>query len=358
MKKLSNIILAIAAISFISSCKKSFLDEKVYSRYAPSTLSDSLGLEASVTGLYNQFNQFYTWSDRQGWLSVWQVGTDIAYSGQQEGIEVPYFNYTLLNSTDAAASFTWSWAYRIINNANIIIDNAENNAVNMGESNKKAISGEARFFRAYAYNLLATCFGRVPLTTTPLTAPKTDFVRAPLADIDKVIEEDLLFAITNLPDVDNVKSNTKGKMYDRAHKAMAMHLLSEAYLRMGKNDLAEQQASALINSGKYSLTTSRFGVKASQPGDAFSDMFIYGNERRSQGNRETIWALEMENPATVVGGITNNPTAKKGLDRSLLPNFRYGYYQFFRWTWIGTTTPERLCKLRLVPGAGYAQLVF
>src|SRR4051794_20042485 len=124
MKKIIYISLpALFLLLFFSSCKKSFLDEKIYSSYAPETLADSLGFEASLTGLYNQLSQFFTTSDRQGWLNVWQVGTDIAYAAQQEGIEIPYFNYTQLNSTDAAASFTWSWAYRMINNANIIINN-------------------------------------------------------------------------------------------------------------------------------------------------------------------------------------------------------------------------------------------
>jgi len=313
MKKLSYIIFpALLVVLLIPACNKSFLDEKVYSAYAPETLNDSLGFEASITGLYNHLSQFFTWSDRQGWLNVWQVGTDIAYAAQQEGIEVPYYNYPSLNSTDAAASFTWSWAYRMINNANIIIKNVEDPALGgMTETNKKAVNGEARFFRAYAYNLLATCFGKVPVVTEPITAPKTDFVRAPLEEVNALIEEDLLYAAANLPAIDNVKSNSKGKMYSRANKYMANQLLAEAYLRSGKNDLAEQQAKLVINSGAFSLTTTRFGVSAAKPGDPFADMFLYGNQRRGQGNKEVIWVMEMENPATVQGGITNSPQQRR-----------------------------------------------
>ena len=62
-----------------------------------------------------------------------------------------------------------------------------------------------------------------------------------------------------------------------------MQLLGEVYLRMGGNDgLAEAECDAVINSGDFSLMTSRYGIKAGEPGDAFSDMFIYGNERRGQ----------------------------------------------------------------------------
>ena len=126
MKKFIIILLSASFfILLLSSCKKSFLTETVYSSYSPETLKDSLGFEASLVGLYNQFSNFYTKADRQGWLDVWQAGTDIAYASQAEGIEVPYYKYELLISTDAAASYTWTWAYNIINNANIIMQNME-----------------------------------------------------------------------------------------------------------------------------------------------------------------------------------------------------------------------------------------
>ena len=313
MKKSINIITSLLLTGIlISSCSKSFLEEEVYSSYAPETLRDSLGFEASISGLHNHLSQFFTTSDQQGWLNVWQVGTDIAYAGQQQGVEVPYYNYSLLNSNDGAAIFTWRWAYRMISNANIIIQNVEDPSVTgMSQLNKDAISGEARFFRAYAYNILATLFGGVPLVTEPLTAPKTDFVRAPLAEVNGQIEEDLLFAAEHLPDVDNVKANSKGRMYGRANNAMARQLLAEVYLRMGRNAEAEEQAAAVISSGQFQLTTNRFGVRSNQPGDPFADMFVYGNQRRGQGNKEVIWTMEMEHPATIVGGITNNPQHRR-----------------------------------------------
>ncbi len=313
MKKSFNIILFISlGLITFSGCSKSFLDEKVYSSYSPETLADSLGFEASIVGLYNHLSQFYTYSDQQGWLSVWQVGTDIAFAVQPQGIEVPYYNYNSLINTDGAASFTWSWAYRMINNTNVLITNVEDPKVTgMGQTSKNQVNAEARFFRAYAYNILATCFGRVPIITAPLSAPKTDFVRASLDSVNNLIATDLLYAAANLPDVESVKINAKGKMYGRANKYQAMQLLAEAYLRMGKNDLAEQQAQAVINSGKFKLVTTRYGLKATQPGDPFNDMFQYGNMRRGQGNTEAIWVMEMEHPATVVGGITNSPQQRR-----------------------------------------------
>lgn len=314
MKKYLTIFasLSILFIAF-SSCKKSYLDEKPFSSYTPLTLTDSLGFEASLIGLYNHTSTIFSWADQQGWPSVWQVGTDVANAtNNQQGVEIPYYNYATLTPTDNGAARTWNRNYIMVNLTNIIVDGIENPSVTtLSATGKNLVSAEAKFFRAYAYNNLATLFGGVPLITHALAGPKTDFVRAPIAEVNNLIVADLLFAAANLPDIEAVKTNTKGKMYGRANKFMAMQLLAEVYLRIGKPDLAEQQAQAIISSGKFSLIRNRYGVKTGQPGDYYSDMFQYGNERRVQGNTEAIWVLEQENPTAVVGGITDNPQQRR-----------------------------------------------
>lgn len=317
MKKYSIILVSISVlITAFASCKKSYLDEKPYSSYTPLTLTDSLGFEAAAVGLYNYESTILTYSSAQGWPSVWQVGTDVANAtANQQGIEVPYYNYAQLTSTDGAASYIWGKYYALINNANAIIDNAENpSTTKIGAVGKKQVEAEAKFFRAYAYNNLATLFGKVPLITTPLTTPKTNFVRASLDDVNGLIISDLTYASANLSDLNgpgNVKLNVQGKPIGRANKYMAMQLLAEVYLRTGKNDLAEQQAKAVISSGKFSLIKARYGVRAGGAGDYYSDMFVYGNERRAQGNSEAIWVLEQENPSSVVGGNTDNAQQRR-----------------------------------------------
>jgi hypothetical protein len=324
MKRYLIILLFIflAGTTLFTSCKKDFLKETPYSSLAPETLGDSLGIDASLIGLYNHFSSFYSKSDAQGWPSVWNAGTDIAFvpPSQKQGIEVPYYDYTQLTSTDGGASFTWGWCYRMINNANIIIKNAEA-ATGITAATKSGYQAEAKFFRAYAYNMLATLFGKVPLVTEPITAPRTDFTRASLDSVNNLIVQDLSFASANLtaPGAFGSKLNANGKPAERVNKYAAMQLLAEVYIRAGKADLAEQQTQAIINSGLFALTTSRYGTKASQPGDPFSDMFIYGNERRAQGNKEAIWVLEEENPNAVPGGLTGAPQQRR--------NWGAAYYQ-------------------------------
>jgi hypothetical protein len=300
-------IAAVVVLAVTTSCKKTFLDEEVYSAFTSTALNDSLAFESAIAGIQSQYELWHTLGNdnvnSQGFLCVWQMGTDVAYNKAPADLDpfaVPYTNYENLTATDPAALFAWKWSYNLINNCNNVISTVDN--APMGQANKNSIKAEASYFRAVAYNILATLYGKVPIITAPLTGPKTDFVRAPITEVNALIIADLTFAKTNLPSINNVKANPRGKMYARANKSMASQLLSEVYLRTGQNNLAEAEADAVINSGDFSLVTSRYGVQASQPGDAFADMFIYGNQRKSQGNREAIWVVEIENPNTVVGG--------------------------------------------------------
>ncbi|QKG56308.1 RagB/SusD family nutrient uptake outer membrane protein [Hymenobacter sp. BRD128] len=280
-----------------SSCKKEYLNENPPSLYTPQTvLVDSLGFEAAMAGLQSVVREQYTYDGAQGLLGVMQEGTDVCIPGQVQGIEVPYYNYNLLNSQDGAAAYWWSWAYRTINNANQIIAGAAAAPSTLRQGYKNRITAEARFFRAYAYDFLATLWGDVPLIDTPVTSPRTDFTRNPVAAVNDFIVSDLNTAIPSLFTASKAASG-------RITQGAAQQLLGQVYLRMGKNDLAQTALQTVINSGQYKLITARYGVNASAPGDYFADMFIVGNQRRNQGNTELIWGIEQQ--LNMPGATTN-----------------------------------------------------
>lgn len=322
MKKYIIAITSFVMLCGISSCSKSFLDETPLSSSAPQNiLVDSAGFQTAIIGIYNQYSNFYTYSGHQGFPSVWVVGTDIANATTdgKEGIEIPYYNYGQLTSSDNAASYTWNMFYTMINLANTVIDYAE--APNkLTVTAKNWYEAEAKFFRAYSYNYLATLFGKVPLVTHAVTSAKVDFVRNSLDSVNALIVSDLQTATSDLPDVDALPNAFKS----RVSKYVAMQLLAEVYLRIGKYDLAEQQTQAIINSGRFSLVNKRYGVVSTLPGDCYSDMFHYGNQRRLQGNTEAIWVLEQENPSQVAGGNTDNAQQRRvwGAAYYLIPGMK------------------------------------
>ncbi len=295
-----HIISLLMAFTLIAiSCSEDFLDEKPMSSYAPETLSDEAGIEAALKGLHYNFGTIWTWAGRQGWTAVWHEGTDVASPGGIEGVEIPFFKYEELNAENAAVSRMWERCYLIINNANTTLKA-------IGEDGDPAKIAEALFFRGYCYNILATLYGDVPLLTEPTSSARTDLVRTPIAQVNDQIIEDLKYAASNLPDIENTVNES------RANKHMALQCLGEVYLRVGEPALAETALSEVITSGLFSLVEQRYGIALGVNGDYFSDIFKFGNQRRSQGNTETIWTFELEyNKGGISGGFTDAPQQRR-----------------------------------------------
>lgn len=305
MKRYYVLFIIIIYIFLFSSCKKSFLDENQTNTYATSnTYSDSLGFEAGLAGLQAIVRTQYTYAGDQGLIGMWYLGTDeaIALATQSTGVMTDYYNYSSLNSSDGGASYYWNWAYSVITNANLIIHASEDSSVKfVSAANKKYLNAEARFYRAYAYNFLATLWGPVPLITDPIASARTNFTRTSLDSVNNQIITDLNFGIGTLYSPDSVAILKK---QGRPNTDMARQLLAEVYLRTGNNTMAQTMCQAVINSKHYSLISNRYGIRSNSYGDAFSDMFIKGNERRSEGNTEAIWVIEQD--ITITGGSTGS----------------------------------------------------
>ena len=300
--KLKNIFfasLAAVALTTGTSCSDSFLDETMYSSYG----TDVSDVNAKVVGLHYKVGVILGYSGRQGYPGVWQVGTDVGAPGDTEGVEVPFYQYGDLNSENGAVSFLWQQLYSTIGAANSIIASAT-------ESTDPALVAEAKFFRAWCYNQLVTGWGGVPLVVEAAAAPKTDYTRNTVKEVDAVIEKDLTDAIAGLPVV--------GKMVNesRISKDAARMLAAEAFLRMGMYDnsyfkKAEDAVSPVITEGNYQLVKARYGKHLADAGDYYSDIFRWGNQRRSQGNTEAIWTYEMEYNNVVSGGTIDNPQQRR-----------------------------------------------
>ena len=219
MKEFKTIYTLFAAATlFVSSCKNDFLDEKPYSSYSTSNINNST-LEGQVVGLHRTFAELWGWSGQQGFVSIFQIGTDVTSAGATQGVENPFYQYADLNSDNAGVAFLWQKCYDFINHANLVIANA-------GDNTKAA--AEAKFFRAYAYNILVTLWGDVPLIKEPVKVPTFNYTRQPVAEVDQLIDEDLTYAIANLLEVDKAPSAS------RINKDIARQLAAEVYLRIGR----------------------------------------------------------------------------------------------------------------------------
>ena len=294
--KIKNIIYSASVATVLaiglSACSDSYLDEYMFSDYG----TDVTDVNAKIVGLHYKYAALWGMSSRQGFTGIWQDGTDVGAPGDTEGVEVPFFQYGSLNAENGGVSFLWQSLYSIINSANIIINT---------EDVDPAYKAEAEFFRAYSYNLLVTLWGNVPLITESKAEPRTDFTRNAVSEVDAVITADLNDAMANLPEVGKTATES------RINKDCARILAGEAFNRMGKYSEAEAAVSATINSGNYQLIEKRYGDFLAETGDYYSDMFRWGNQRRSQGNTEGIWVFQMEYNRNVTGGTIDNPQQRR-----------------------------------------------
>lgn len=295
-----SILTALISISTIS-CKQNFLVEEPLNIIAPENLYiNKAGFEQGLYGIYNLIRReragidagANTTSGNDMYITPAFIGVDNAYSPFPAGGSQPerVFNTfgVTLNPSVPYISNVWYWLYQIINDANTIIGRAENPAIKWTDVEKKQIIGEARLMRAWAYRHLNYMFGAVPLNLVESkgSSIKTDWERAPVSDVRKQMEEDLLFAEANMAETPINAA--------RFPKAVASHYLAELYLTMGDPAKAKAKAQAVVNNPLYKLVTARYGVRKTLPGTAFTDMFIDGNSNRSEGNTEALYVLQNE----------------------------------------------------------------
>jgi len=304
MKAITKIIMSLAAVVLFNGCSSSFLDEIPLDRFSPENfLVDEAGFEAATVALYQAAREEHSTGGAN--FDYMNLGTDLIEWGRYDSRG--FKDYHLLTSQEDAVNKYWSWAYEdMIRQCNLILDKLNDPAIELNEDARHRFEAQAKFFRGYTYNILATLYGGVPIVTEVISEPKFDFQRASKEEVLQFVRQDLEEAGALLPVVGNVSDG-------RIYKAAAYHTLSEVYLSLGLEtndasyyDLAIDAASKVINKevGDYRIMTERFGDLA-RPGDVFSDLFQTDQRSRESGNMEVIWSWQFES-FTLGGGTSLN----------------------------------------------------
>jgi len=101
------------------------------------------------------------------------------------------------SATGGIINLKWDFGYEGIFRANSVLENIDD--VNMPESSRMQLKGEARFLRALIYSEMTNFFGDIPLVDKVLTREEGLAVsRNPKSEILSFIYEDLDFAEANL----------------------------------------------------------------------------------------------------------------------------------------------------------------
>ncbi|SFC16882.1 Starch-binding associating with outer membrane [Parapedobacter composti] len=291
MKNISFFLTIFLALSALS-CKNGYLDEVPLDRFSPENLLvNESGFDAVLTALYESVRSEHHLSGNFDYMNL---GTDVVRWGRADSRG--FADYTLINSYAEPSRLYWNWAYeKVLPRANLILDNIDNMDIDISEESRNNIKGQALFFRGYVYNILANLFGGVPIVETLYSEPRFDFERESRENV-------LLFAMSDLEAASRLLAIDIAED-GRVPRAAAFHLLSEVYITLamlsGDDSYYDKSIGAADKvigkeAGDYEIATQRFGPASSSPGDVFSDVFAYGQINRSEGNKEVIWAYQIE----------------------------------------------------------------
>jgi hypothetical protein len=318
MKKLFYIAIA-ATLAGNTGCKK-LLNEDVRSQISNLYLNTPKGLEDGVNASYSYLRSFYG-TQSGGWMTVF--GTDEYQNGNADAT---FANYTAnLGPASSVTTGIWNSMYAGINTCNTVIAAAPG-ITGMDEKLKNTRVAEARFLRAQYYFILVQQFGGLHITLTPTTDASNVATRSPIADVYKVIIDDLTFAISNLP------ATTAD--YGRIVLPAAKHMLAKVYLtRAGSTakeatdyDNAASLAKDVIATGGFKLV------------DNFSDLYA----QPSKPNTETMLACQFSTNIQSSPGNSSAPggganvtcfafcasyEAYSGMQRDLSNGRPFGHYR-------------------------------
>jgi hypothetical protein len=154
----------------------------------------------------------------------------------------------------------WKNNYFAIYSCNDLITNLQSS--NLSAGYKTTTIAEAKFLRAYAYFYLVNSFNNIPLILLTDVNQNAAAKQVDSATVYKQIVADLTDAKSNLPET------YIGGEKVRANKWAAAAMLARVYLYQHDWQNSQLNASLVINSGDYSLTSSPSGVFAANSQEA------------------------------------------------------------------------------------------
>jgi len=314
MKKITFTIIAATLTILFFSCKKAFLEEEPLDFLSTSNAYNNVkDFDAAVNNLYSRVrSEFYNSGEQRPFDYVF--GCDIVFDGQPATTRHTNMIAAYSPLSTEIPLIHWTSLYKIIAESNTIIDRIPASA--LSPADKTLLEAKAKFFRGMAFRTLAYLYGGVPLNTTEVISPKTNYSRAPKTAVLEQAISDLKFASANLPAINIVQD---GEINNLA----AYHLLSEVYLAAGQFQNAADAASTVISNPNVGLMTARFGVKASDATkNVYWDLFQRGNQNRKNGtNRESLWVIQFETDVPGGGAVSTGIGGSYQMERHFAPQF-------------------------------------
>lgn len=226
IKGLKSALTTVLLTTTILSCSD-FLDEDNQSSLNPdSFFQTNTHAESALNAVYASTRDVFG-GFAGGNSSNWHLLEAVTGQSKNNSSSNPDLNNLSAlsyNSNLIHARNVWAGTYKLIANANLVIENVPN--IFMPEDRKMQILGEAYFLRAWAYFNAVRIWGDIPLLTSPVGTGSPDFYpeRTSQSIVYDQIVSDLKFAeASGIPYIDE-----SGRVSMAAVKA----LMSKVYLTM------------------------------------------------------------------------------------------------------------------------------
>ncbi|MBK8195501.1 MAG: RagB/SusD family nutrient uptake outer membrane protein [Lewinellaceae bacterium] len=205
--------------------------------------------------------------------------------GSRPGLtEMDAFTYT--PRTEELNDF-WKLQYTGITQCNLVLDHIAD--IDMNESTRNRVTGEALFLRSYYYFLLTQVFGDVPLFTSVAPPDQLKVPRTSKATVYAQIESDCERAAGLLP-----VQYGAGEV-GRVTRGAAYALAAKAYLYEKNWSKVLEYTAKVKGLGIYALMTD------------YEDNF----RKNTQNNAESVWEIQHANLELGVGNFLNQWWASK-----------------------------------------------
>ena len=299
-------IIALFIIILTSSCSEEFLDRKPKGNLTAETFFENE--EHAIWATNAIYANFRSWEYcGLPYIGATDIISDDADKGSTEndGLFLKEVDDFVFDATNQTFSTIWKGHYNTISRANLAINRIP--AIDMSETLKSRLIGEAKFLRAFNYFRLVQWFGDIPLITNQLNEDEYfTQVRSNKEAVYSLIEKDFLDAISALPEKSKYKSIDLGRVTKGAAKGM----LAKLYMVQKKYDKALLLCEEVMNSNEYTLVA------------AYNQIFTQAGENGSESMFE-IGAVALQSaivgsgatPYNMVQGVRGVPNLGWGFNR-------------------------------------------
>lgn len=289
----------------VAGCSKKYLDEPKPSASVASTdvFATETGVRAFLSGIYRVLRVQYGGSSTDVWgiasvnLEREAKGLDLIVNGNWYNFD---YNHDNREPTYRRTSFTWTFFYDFVNQANVLIEGVSTSSLSAVQ--KTAFTAEARAIRAWCFFELVREYAHayaenpegpgIPIYLTPANSESQGNPRSKVSEVYAQIISDLTFAAANL--------GTTRQLNDVINKNVANGILARVYQEKG--DWANAKAAAQAARSGYNLTATDYNT-------AFTSI----------NKAEVIWGFPQSADQTIYYGT---PSAFWGSTGT-------GYFNFF-----------------------------